>query len=183
MDVTVDPVSAEDCDAYVNAVLASRDLHHPWINPADSAHRFQEWLEHLQRDDQEAYLVRHSTCSELVGYVSVSNIVHRAFQSVQLGYGAFSSHAGRGLMAQGLSAVIDTAFHDLGLHRLEANIQPSNAASLALVKKLGFEQEGYSPHYLMVDSDWQDHERWAIRVEIWKMAETHSVQRPPQHSA
>jgi hypothetical protein len=85
MDVTVDPVSAEDCDAFVTAVLASRDLHLPWINPADSAHQFQEWLEHLRRDDQEAYLVRHSTCSELVGYVSVSNIVHRAFQSAQLG--------------------------------------------------------------------------------------------------
>jgi ribosomal-protein-alanine N-acetyltransferase len=86
-------------------------------------------------------------------------------------------------MAQGLSAVIDRAFHDLGLHRLEANIQPSNAASLALVKKLGFEREGYSPHYLMVNSDWRDHERWAIRVEIWEMAKTHSVQAPPQHSA
>jgi ribosomal-protein-alanine N-acetyltransferase len=86
-------------------------------------------------------------------------------------------------MTQGLSAVIDRAFHDLGLHRLEANIQPNNAASLAIVKKLGFEQEGYSPLYLMVNSDWQDHERWAIRVEIWKMAETHSVQTPPQQSA
>lgn len=167
MDVTVAPVSAEDCDAFVAAVCASHDLHHPWINPADSAERFEEWLERLGRDDQEAYLIRHESCGDLVGYVSVSNIVRRAFQSAQLGYAAFTSHVGRGLMALGLGAVIDHAFREMGLHRLEANIQPTNSASLALVKRLGFEREGYSPRYLMVDSDWRDHERWAIRTEIW----------------
>lgn len=167
MDVTVAPVSAEDCDAFVAAVRASRNLHYPWINPADSAERFEEWLSHLGRDDQEAYLIRHESCGELVGWVSVSNIVRRAFQSAHLGYGAFSSHAGRGFMTQGLGAVIEVAFQKMGLHRLEANIQPTNERSLVLVRRLGFEREGYSPRYLMVDSEWRDHERWAIRTEIW----------------
>ena len=167
MDVTVAPVSVEDCDAFVAAVRASRDLHYPWINPADSAERFEEWLGHLDRDDQEAYLIRHESCGQLAGWVSVSNIVRRAFQSAHLGYGAFSSHAGRGLMIQGLGAVIDVAFQEMGLHRLEANIQPTNEGSLALVRRLGFEREGYSRRYLMVDSEWRDHERWAIRTETW----------------
>lgn len=173
MDVTVAPVLAGDLDAFVAAAVASRALHHPWINPPDSAERFEEWLAHLHRDDQEAYLIRHRECGEPVGYVSVSNIVRRAFQSAHLGYGAFSPHAGRGLMAQGLSSVIDAAFEDLGLHRLEANIQPTNRASLALVGKLGFEREGYSPAYLMVDSQWRDHERWAIRSETWARRPAH----------
>ncbi|MHB8294463.1 MAG: GNAT family N-acetyltransferase [Acidimicrobiales bacterium] len=147
-------MSAEDCHAFVAAVRASSDLHHPWINPADSADRFEEWLERLCRDDQEAYLIRHESCGELVRYVSLSNIVRRAFQSARLGYGAFSSHTGRGLMTQGLGAVIDLAFQKLGFHRLEANIQPTNERSLALVRRLGFEREGYSSRYLMVDSDW-----------------------------
>mgnify|MGYP001243339342 CR=1 FL=1 len=167
MDVTVSPVSAEDCRSFVAAVRASRELLHPWINPPDSAERFEEWLERLCRDDQEAFLIRHNSCDELVGYISVSNIVRRAFQSAQLGYGAFSPHAGRGLMTQGLGAVIEVCFHQLGLHRLEANIQPTNEPSLAIVRRLGFEREGYSPRYLMVDSDWRDHERWAIRTELW----------------
>lgn len=104
MDVTVASVSAEDCDAFVAAVRASHDLHHAWINPADSAERFEEWLERLSRDDEEANLIRHESCGAPVGYVSVSNIVRRAFQSADLGYGALPSHAGRGLMAQGLGA-------------------------------------------------------------------------------
>ena len=57
------------------------------------------------------------------------------------------------------------AFGDLGLHRVEANIQPGNAASIALVKGAGFRLEGVSPRYLKIGGVWCDHERWAMTVE------------------
>ena len=70
-------------------------------------------------------------------------------------------------MSAGVAAVVSTAFADLGLHRLEANIQPANARSIALVRRLGFRREGLSPHYLMVDGQWRDHERWAVLADEW----------------
>jgi len=148
-------------------VLASRELHRPWIDPPDTPERFAAYLEHSHLEDQAAYVVRHDTCGGFVGYVNVGNIVRRAFQSAYLGYAAFESHAGRGLMAAGLRTVVDMAFGELGLHRVEANIQPANAKSIGLVRKLGFEQEGFSPRYLFVDGGWRDHERWALRSEQW----------------
>jgi ribosomal-protein-alanine N-acetyltransferase len=160
--VTVAPLGAADEDEFVAAVRASRQLHHPWIDLADSPERFASVVERLGRDDYEAYLIRHG-CGGLVGYVSVGNIVRGPFQSAYLGYGAFVGHEGRGLMREGLRAVIDVAFGELGLHRVEANVQPSNTRSLALVRRLGFEKEGFSPRYLMVDGAWRDHERWALR--------------------
>lgn len=164
-EVRVDPLVPEDRDDFVAAVRASRALHHPWIDLADTPARFASMLTRFQADDHRAYLVRHRSCGELAGYVSVSNIVRGAFQSAYLGYGAFTGHEGRGLMTAGLRAVVGIAFADLGLHRVEANIQPANAPSLALARRVGFQKEGFSPRYLMVDGDWRDHERWALRAE------------------
>lgn len=89
-------------------------------------------------------------------------MVHGNFRSAYLGYYAFEGYAGRGLMRQGLSLAVARAFRHLRLHRLEANIQPGNAASIALVRACGFSQEGFSPRYLKIGGRWRDHERWAI---------------------
>ena len=64
--------------------------------------------------------------------------------------------SGRGLMAEAVSLVVTHAFRELGLHRLEANIQPGNEPSRSLVKRLGFRQEGYSPRYLKIDGEWRE---------------------------
>ena len=71
-------------------------------------------------------------------------------------------------MTEALKLVLRYAFKDLKLHRLEANIQPGNMASVALVKRAGFVREGYSRRYLKICGRWRDHERWAILAEDWK---------------
>jgi ribosomal-protein-alanine N-acetyltransferase len=57
------------------------------------------------------------------------------------------------------------AFGEIGLHRLEANIQPSNRASIALARSAGFRLEGFSPRYLLIGGQWRDHERYAITAD------------------
>jgi ribosomal-protein-alanine N-acetyltransferase len=99
--------------------------------------------------------------------VNLNEIVRGAFHSAYLGYYGFVPHAGQGYMAEGLRLALRHAFRRLGLHRLEANIQPGNRASRALVRRLGFRREGYSPRYLKIGGRWRDHERWAIVREAW----------------
>jgi ribosomal-protein-alanine N-acetyltransferase len=82
-----------------------------------------------------------------------------------LGYAVGQPFAGQGYMAEGIDLVLRHAFGSMGLHRLEANIQPDNAASIALAKRAGFQLEGFSPRYLKIDGQWRDHERWAIVAE------------------
>jgi len=161
------PPSAADAEEFIGAVRASRPLHGRWLQPPDTPAMFAAFLKRAAKEDQASYLIRHRGCGRLVGYVNVNNIVRGPLQSGYLGYGAFASHAGRGLMTEGLRAVLDIAFGQLGLHRVEANIQPGNARSIRLVLRLGFEREGFSRRYLKIDGDWRDHERYALLAEDW----------------
>jgi ribosomal-protein-alanine N-acetyltransferase len=163
--VTLSALSSEDADEFIQEVRSSRELHHPWIDPPDSYERFAVLLERARREDHAAFLIRHRSCGGLVGFVNVNNIVRGALRSGYLGYAAFASHSGRGLMSEGLRAVTMAAFGSLGLHRVEANIQPANHRSIELVRGLGFEKEGFSRRYLWVNGDWRDHERWALLNE------------------
>jgi [ribosomal protein S5]-alanine N-acetyltransferase len=168
--VSVSAPAPADCDEFIAAALASKAGMLPWVDPPDSPERYAAYLERSARVDFECFLVRHRDCGRLVGFVNINNIVRGGFQSGYLGYAGFATHAGKGLMSAGVAAVVGTAFGRLGLHRVEANIQPANARSITLVKRLGFRREGLSPHYLMVDGQWRDHERWAILADEWPAA-------------
>jgi ribosomal-protein-alanine N-acetyltransferase len=78
----------------------------------------------------------------------LSQIFRAGFQNAYLGYYVSAQSAGQGHMTEALQLLLRYAFKDLKLHRLEANIQPGNIASIALVKRAGFILEGYSPRYL-----------------------------------
>ena len=103
----------------------------------------------------------------VVGVVAINvNQIYRGnFRSAYLGFYTGAPFAGKGYMSEGLRLVVRHAFRRLGLHRLEANIQPGNRASIRLVGRCGFRREGFSPRYLKVFGRWRDHERWAITAE------------------
>ncbi|TWT32180.1 putative ribosomal N-acetyltransferase YdaF [Posidoniimonas corsicana] len=153
---------------FLQAVRRSRTLHRGFASPPASSDAYRQYLKSLRRENRLGFLVTLEDAGELVGVVNVNEIVRGVFQSAYLGYYAFVPHAGQGLMRQGLRRVIGRCFRDEKLHRLEANIQPENERSLALVAALGFAKEGYSPRYLKIGGKWRDHERWAIRSEQWR---------------
>jgi len=114
------------------------------------------------------FFVVLKTGGDLIGVVNIDSMIRGAFQPGYLGYYGFIPYVGRGLMREGLIEVVSRAFHQFKLDRLEANIQPDNERSIALVRSLGFRLEGFSPKYLKVCGRWRDHEGWAILMEEWK---------------
>jgi ribosomal-protein-alanine N-acetyltransferase len=70
-------------------------------------------------------------------------------------------------MTEALVLLLDAAYRDVGLHRVEANVQPTNVRSLALVERVGFVREGYSCRYVKVGGRWRDHVRLAMLAEDW----------------
>ncbi|MCX5611220.1 MULTISPECIES: GNAT family N-acetyltransferase [unclassified Streptomyces] len=166
------PFRLADGPEFTARAHESRDLHHPWLFPPATIEEYEPYATRLAEGDGRAgFLVCELGTGALAGFVNVNNIVRGAFQCGALGYGAFAHAAGRGLFHEALSLVLGHAFAPpgeggLGLHRLEANIQPGNAASIALVRGAGFRLEGLSPDFLHVDGAWRDHERWAVTAEM-----------------
>jgi ribosomal-protein-alanine N-acetyltransferase len=157
-----------DADAFVAAARASRRLHGRFIHAPASLGRFTEYLARSRQPNRVSWLVCRAEDGALAGAVNVSEIVRGALQSAYLGYYAFAPHAGAGYMTEGLALVLRDAFGRLRLHRVEANVQPGNRRSLALLRRLGFRREGFSPRYLKVGGRWRDHERWALLRETWR---------------
>ncbi|MFJ6777950.1 GNAT family N-acetyltransferase [Streptomyces yangpuensis] len=156
-----------DGPEFTARVRESRDLHRPWLFPPATIEEYEPYATRLTEGDaRTGFLVCELGTGALAGFVNVNNIVRGAFRCGALGYGAFAHAAGRGLLREALGLVLDHAFapagEGLGLHRLEANVQPGNAASIALVRGAGFRLEGLSPDFLHVDGAWRDHERWAV---------------------
>ncbi len=137
------------------------------MSPPRTPGEFNEYLNQCRTDTFEGLLACRREDGAIVGVINLSQIFMKAFRSAYSGYFAHVDHAGRGYMTEGLRLAIDHAFGPLGLHRVEANIQPGNEASRRLVRRLGFTLEGYSPRYLFIDGAWRDHERWAITLEDW----------------
>jgi len=154
-----------DRDEFLALMAASRDLHEPWAIPLVTSAAWETLLARARRDDFEALLACRRDTGEIAGFFNLSQIIRGGFQNAYLGYAAFAPSARQGLMAEGLLLVVRHAFRELRLHRVEANIQPGNERSIALVKRCGFRLEGFSPRYLKIGGRWRDHERWAITVE------------------
>jgi ribosomal-protein-alanine N-acetyltransferase len=162
------PPTAEDEEEFTALMRASRLFHRPWASAPTDHERYAGYLRDAAREDFEAFLVCRIEDDAIVGFFNLSQIVRRSFQSAYLGYAAGKPYAGQGYMRAGIQLVLQTAFEELGLHRIEANIQPGNRPSIALATGAGFRREGFSPRYLKIGGRWRDHERYALLAEDWR---------------
>jgi ribosomal-protein-alanine N-acetyltransferase len=160
--VTLRAVMAGDQTEFLDLVHDSRSLHHPWLRPPATPAEFQEQLTKFDHVNAQGLLVCVRETGAIAGEINLNSVIRGRFQNASLGYYAFASTAGQGYLSEGLALVVRYAFEQLRLHRLEAQIQPGNTASIKLVQRLGFRNEGYSPELLFIDGAWCDHERWAI---------------------
>jgi [ribosomal protein S5]-alanine N-acetyltransferase len=163
------PAVEADGPEFVELMRASRALHRPWSTPPTKLDEFAALVDRSRADDFDLQFACLRDGGAIVGYFTLSQIFRRAFQSAYLGYDGSAPYAGQGYMSEGLQLMLRHAFRTQRLHRVEANIQPDNIRSRALVERAGFRLEGYSPRYLKIGGRWRDHERWALTVEDWRL--------------
>ncbi len=171
--VILRPPRAADASAFLAAVRASRKLHRAWVQAPATRSAFTAYLRRYtgtgSRRTHAGFLVCRADDGTPVGVFNFSEIVRGLFNSAYVGYYALAPNAGQGLMADGFVLALDRAFRVLKLHRVEANVQPTNERSLALVERVGFTREGYSRRYVKIAGRWRDHVRFAMLAEDWRV--------------
>ncbi len=101
----------------------------------------------------------------LVGQLTISGITWGSARMGSAGYWVDQAVAGRGVIPTALAMAVDHCFFAVGLHRIEVNIRPENQASLRVVRKLGFREEGVRERYLHIDGAWRDHLSFALTTD------------------
>lgn len=163
---------------YVRAMTISEPHLRPWSPRRPEGETFEQMFDrNLPRglkefaEGRSARLVGFLDDGRMAGTFSLNNLVRGVFQCADMGWGVMADCIGQGLATEGVRALLDYAFspdlHGLGLHRVQANVIPSNAASLRVARKCGFREEGLGRKMLQIDGRWQDHVMFA------KLAEEH----------
>lgn len=156
---------AADEEAFLKAMRDSIGLHHPWVSAPKNHAGWQRYMDRLQKVNETGFLVKTLQDGAICGVINLNVITYEALCSAYVSYFGVVGQAEKGYMKEGMLQVIRHAFDELGLHRLEANIQPGNLASVGLARSTGFEYEGYSPRFLKINGVWCDHERWAVLAD------------------
>ena len=136
------PTSA-DCQELLALVESSHSLHRPWVDPPSTPQRYETYLRTRQGPGDDGFFICDSRSGCIVGVVNLNCIVRGFFHSAYLGYYAGAAFARQGYMSDGLKLVSRFSFTEMGLHRLEANIQPENVASIALRANVVFARKGF----------------------------------------
>jgi ribosomal-protein-alanine N-acetyltransferase len=157
--------SSGDRDEFLARVAASTQLHGRWVDPPADREAFTAFLRRAREADRDALLVCRREDRAIAGVFNLSQIFYGPFRNAYLGYYAFEPFAGQGLMTEGIQLALRHAFGARKLHRVEANVQPGNAASVALVRRAGFRLEGFSPWHGMAAAPRHNHNPWAVTAE------------------
>jgi [ribosomal protein S5]-alanine N-acetyltransferase len=164
----------EDADEFIRLNRASIRLYSGLTSPMLTPQQYANYVRRCSQEDFAGFLICRKTDDAIVGSINLSQIFRGGFQSAYMGYQVGAPFARQGYMTEALELVLRYAFNRLKLHRLEANIQPHNVASIALVKRAGFIKEGFSKRYLKIGGRWRDHERWTMLAEDWRARKTGS---------
>lgn len=168
--VTLRPLRLRDARAWREVRERNADWLRPWeaTLPASAAGELPPtFAAMVRRQHREAKAGRGlpwviEVDGALVGQLTVGSIALGSLRSAYIGYWIDEAHAGRGIVPTAVALACDYCFATLGLHRIEINIRPENTASLRVVGKLGFHDEGLHRSYLHIDGDWRDHRTFAL---------------------
>jgi [ribosomal protein S5]-alanine N-acetyltransferase len=166
-------VTLDDVPALAGLVRANRDFLAPWEPVRGDDYFTEERQRGLVAAGLERHRLRQSVphvilgdLGQVVGRITLNDIVWGPFQSCHLGYWVSADQNGRGLATAAVRAIIEVAFGELGLHRIQAGTLLYNTGSQRVLERNGFQRFGVAPQYLRIAGQWQDHALYQLISDL-----------------
>lgn len=166
-------LKVEESNQLLDYMQRNKSFLQEWEPLRDENYYLKEAIKTTIENENKSFENKTSLClyifnkdeDKIIGNVSLTNIVYDVFQSCYLGYKLDEAEINQGKITEALKKLIEIAFEEYKLHRIEANIIPKNIRSLKVIKKLGFIEEGLSKKYLKINGNWEDHFHFVLLNE------------------
>jgi len=154
----------------------NRDHFLKWEDTKDPDYYTKDYQRYIIRTEKKelregsgiVFYMLEKTSGLIIGRISVFGMMGGNCSFCMLGYKLDEKYQHQGYMTEALAGVLDVLFEDLRMHRVEVYILPVNAPSLALVRRLGFSEEGIAKGFMRIGGRWLDHVRFAMLRDDWK---------------
>lgn len=171
-DLLLRPLRLRDRKRWDDVRAANREWLSPWeaSKPVVAGHEesrelpsFFEMVAQHRRDGRQArsfslaIWIKESGSERFIGQITLGGVVFGALRGAHIGYWIDSRYANRGITSRAVNLVTGFAFEALGIHRIEINLRPENAASKRVAEKCGYTFESVRPRFLHIDGAWRDH--------------------------
>lgn len=168
--VFVRTLEKKDADAILQVELRNRGFFQKYTSLRESGfYTLEGQVDRIQKNNElqkldQCYFfgIFRIDSAELIGSIALSEVLRGPLQSCFVGYTLDQEHNGKGYMTEAVRLVVDYAFHDLKLHRIEAGVMPHNAGSIKVLEKAGFHKEGIAKKNVKINGKWEDHQVLAI---------------------
>jgi ribosomal-protein-alanine N-acetyltransferase len=169
--IEIRPLEAGDAAARLEIRSRTRAFLEPW-EPARAPGFYTEAsqrqaIEAALRERDAGRLLPFAILEDgaVAGAVNLSGIVRGVFDNAYLGYWVDQARGGRGVATEAVRQAVAHAFGPAGLHRVQAAVIPRNGASIRVLEKAGFREEGLALRYLRIAGVWEDHLLFALTAE------------------
>ncbi len=129
-------------------------------------HAIEDSIKHREEGQRYSFGIFLKDTDELIGNVTLSEVLRDSLQSCYIGYSLDLQHNGKGYMTEAAKLAVRFAFDEIKLHRIEAGVMPHNIRSTRVLEKAGFHKEGIAIKSVKINGKWEDHQILAIVSEM-----------------
>ncbi|WCR28131.1 GNAT family N-acetyltransferase [Paenibacillus thiaminolyticus] len=169
-NVYVRPVEVSDADMLLALEVKNRDFFQQFTGLREASFytlqgqedRIKEAMEQSKEDKAYLFVICAQASGQIIGEIMLTEVVRYNLQSCWIGYFLDKEQNGKGYMTEAVKLVVNYAFQELDLHRIEAGVMPHNTGSLKVLLKAGFHKEGIAKKNVNINGYWEDHQTLAI---------------------